>query len=280
MPAMTDDELALMNELLTSEMGLWFPDHKREILESRLGARIAELRLRSVLDYYVLLQQDAGNGRHEISALAEAVTNNESYFFRETYQFDVLFGNAAELKRGARGKVMRFLSAGCSSGEEPYTLNIYARENQYRMFGYDVAVDAFDISRARIEMCERGEYARSSLRGATAEQIEKYFLPIDDGYRLKPAFRKGVSFRIGNLLRDWSYGAVGTYDVIFCRNVLIYFSEEMIIAAADRFHRALREDGLLFLGHSESIIGLTRAFEPVRVGNGIAYRRNGAYRPR
>jgi chemotaxis protein methyltransferase CheR len=118
------------------------------------------------------------------------------------------------------------------------------------------------------------------LRGATAEQIEKYFLPIGDGYRLKPAFRKGVSFRIGNLLRDWSYGAVGTYDVIFCRNVLIYFSEEMIIAAADRFHRALREDGLLFLGHSESIIGLTRAFEPVRVGNGIAYRRNGAYRPR
>jgi len=280
MPAMTDDELALMNELLTSEMGLWFPDHKREILESRLGTRIAELRLRSVLDYYVLLQQDAGNGRHEISALAEAVTNNESYFFRETYQFDVLFGNVVELKRGARGNVMRFLSAGCSSGEEPYTLNIYARENQYRMFGYYVAIDAFDISRARIEMCERGQYARGALRGASAEQIEKYFLPIDDGYRLKPALRKGVSFRIGNLLRDESYGAAGTYDVIFCRNVLIYFPEEMIIAAADRFHRALREDGLLFLGHSESIIGLTRAFEPVRVGNIIAYRRNGAYRPR
>ena len=278
MPAavhMNDGELALLNELMTGELGLWFPDHKREILESRLGSRIAELRLRTFLDYYVILQHDAGNGRQEIAQLAELVTNNESYFFRETYQFESLFTDALdELKTATRGeRPIRILSAGCSSGEEPYTLNIFARENQYRMFGYDVAIDAFDISRQRIAMCESGAYGRGALRGLTSEQIEKYFLFSEDVYRLKPPFRKGVTFRVGNLLRDESYGPAATYDAIFCRNVLIYFPEETIIAACDRFHRALRDDGLLFLGHSESIIGLTRGFEPVRIGNSIAYRR-------
>ena len=272
---MNADELALLNELMTSELGLWFPDHKREILESRLGTRIAELRLRTFLDYYVLLQHDAGNGRQEIAQLAELVTNNESYFFRETYQFDALFADALdEMKDATRGeRPIRLLSAGCSSGEDPYTLNIFARENQYRMFGYDVAIDAFDISRSRIAMCESACYARAALRALTPEQIEKYFVPAGDGFRLKPPFRIGVNFRVGNLLRDETYGAAGTYDAIFCRNVLIYFPEETIIEAARRFHRALREGGLLFLGHSESIIGLTRFFEPVRIGNSIAYRR-------
>lgn len=272
---MTEDELALINELLIAELGLWFPSHKREILESRLDARIRELQLRTFLDYYVLLHHDAGNGRKEIDQLAELVTNNESYFFRETYQFEALFeGALGEMKEASRGeRPIRFLSAGCSSGEEPYTLNIFARENQYRMFGHDVAIDAFDVSRARIAMCERGEYTRAALRGLTPEQIQKYFANGGDVYRLKQPFRKGVSFRAGNLLREQTYGAPGTYDAIFCRNVLIYFPEETIVAATRQFHRALREDGLLFLGHSESIIGLTDAFEPVRVGSSIAYRR-------
>jgi len=211
-----------------------------------------------------------------MAQLAELVTNNESYFFRETYQFEALFTEALDELKSASGgeRPIRLLSAGCSSGEEPYTLNIFARENQYRMFGYDVAIDAFDVSRTRIAMCESGQYTRAAMRGLTSEQIDKYFLLFgDDVYRLKPPFRKGVTFRVGNLLRDETYGPAGTYDAIFCRNVLIYFPEETIVAAVSRFHRALRDDGLLFLGHSESIIGLTRHFEPVRVGKSIAYRR-------
>jgi chemotaxis protein methyltransferase CheR len=90
---------------------------------------------------------------------------------------------------------------------------------------------------------------------------------------VKPAYRRGVAFRVGNLLRDEAYGAAGSYDVIFCRNVLIYFPEEMILCALERFHRALRPGGLLFLGHSESIIGMSTPFEPARIGRCIAYRR-------
>jgi chemotaxis protein methyltransferase CheR len=274
-PPISDDELALLNELMAAELGIVFPDHKREILESRLRPRLEELRLRSFLDYYVLLQYDSGNGRQEISRLASLVTNNESYFFRETYQFDSLFGSAIdELKEAAaESRRIRILSAGCSSGEEAYTLNIFARENQYRMFGHDVTIDAFDVDSTRIAMASRAEYSRGSLRGAAEEQIAKYFTAAGENVRVKPLYRSGVSFRVGNLLRDETYGAPGAYDVVFCRNVLIYFAEEMIRCALERFHRALRPGGLLFLGHAESAIGISAAFEPERVGNCIAYRR-------
>jgi len=271
---MSNDELALLNELLSNELGLWFPEHKREILESRLKPRVQQLRLRTFLDYYVLLQADCCNGRHEVAQLAELVTNNESYFFRETYQFDALFADAVDELKEHAGEThrIRFLSAGCSSGEEPYTLNIYARENQFRMFGYDVDVDGVDVNPTRIAMAEAAAYGRSALRSATNEQLDRYFVAYDGGFRLKPAYHRGVSFRVGNLLRHETYGS-GGYDAIFCRNVLIYFTEETICAALECFRSALRRDGLLFLGHSESIIGLTPDFEPVRIGNCIAYRR-------
>ena len=269
-----DDELALLNEVLAGEFGIVFPEHKRDILESRLAPRLRQLRLRTFLDYWVVLQADRNNGRHEVSELASLVTNNESYFFRETYQFDALFdAGLEELKQHACGRAIRLLSAGCSSGEEPYTLNIFARENQYRMFGYDVTIDAFDVDAARVEMAMRAEYGHGALRGATEEQIAKYFVPAGDAFRVKPLYRGGVSFRVGNLLRDEAYGPSPFYDAIFCRNVLIYFSEEMIRLALARFYRALRPRGLLFLGHSESIIGLCDAFEPERIGSCIAYRR-------
>lgn len=279
-PSISDDELALLNELLTAELGIRFPEHKREILESRLKPRMQQLRLRSFLDYYVLLQHDAGNGRGEVNRLPELVTNNESYFFRETYQFDALFSAAVdELKAAAREtQQLRFLSAGCSSGEEPYTLNIHARENQYRMFGYDVRIDGVDVNAARIATAESGEFGRASMRGTSGEQIERYFSTASETFVLKPPYRKGVSFRVGNLLREETYGTAGSYDVIFCRNVLIYFSEESVGVMLERFHRALRPDGLLFLGHSESAIGVSRAFEPERIGDCIAYRRTASYR--
>ncbi len=271
---MSDDELALLNEVLAAELGIVFPPHKREILESRLRPRIEQLRLRSYLDYYVLLQHDSGNGRHEIGEVASLVTNNESYFFRETYQFDSIFDAAIEeLKASSIDSRIRFLSAGCSSGEEPYTLNIFVRENQYRMFDYDVAIDAFDVDAARIDIATRAEYGRGSLRGLEEEQVAKYFLPAGDAFRVKPLYRGGVFFRVGNLLRDEAYGVPGSYDVIFCRNVLIYFAEEMIRLALARFHRALRPGGLLLLGHAESVIGISAGFEPERLGNCIAYRR-------
>lgn len=272
---MSEEDLALFNELLSSELGLVFTEGKREILESRLRPRLAALRLRSFRDYYLNLLYSNGDGVAERRALARAITNNETYFFRESYQFDALFEHAiSDVKEhSARSGVIRMISAGCSSGEEPYTLNIHARENAYRTFGWTVEVDAFDVSDARVEAARQASYARSSLRAATPEQMQRYFHTSDGGYALKPHYRNGVRIRVGNVLDPSSYGMPGMTDVIFCRNVLIYFSESALRRAVSNFAEALRLGGLLFLGHSESIIGICPEFEPARFGNCIAYRR-------
>lgn len=275
-PCLGLEEHALFNEFLAERFGLFFPEHKREILESRVRPRIAALGLKSFMDYYLLLQFNP-NGGSELAHLARLVTNNESYFFRETHQFGALFEHGLDgLKENpALPGSLRFLCAGCSSGEEPYTLNIFARENQYRMWGFSVAIDAFDLDDSRIATATRAEYGPGSLRVTTEEQLDRYFLAGSgaETRRLKPAFRLGVAFRIGNILRPETYRPPVPYDVIFCRNVLIYFSEPTLRQAVDHFAACLRPGGLLFLGHSESIIGMSPRFEPVRLRNCIAYRR-------
>ena len=274
---LSDEELALLNELLSSEFGIVFGESRREILESRLRPRLAALRLRSFRDYHLHLLHANGNGVAERRELARAVTNNETYFFRESYQLDAFFEEGLETlkERTARPGVIRMISAGCSSGEEAYTLNIYARENAYRAFGWTFEIDGFDLSDARVRTACEAAYGYSSLRGLSPEQLQRYFQDDGDVHLLKPMYRTGVRVRLGNLLDPLAYGMPGSADVIFCRNVLIYFSEAALLRAVSNFAAALRPGGLLFLGHSESIIGLASQFEPVRLGACIAYRRIG-----
>ncbi len=271
---MSREEYRLFNEFLSDQFGLHFPEHKKELMESRLSGRLAELSLCRYMDYYMLLQY-SGNG--EIRRLASLVTNNETYFFRETHQFDALFQfGLDDLKVGtAVPDTLRFLCAGCSSGEEPYSLNIYGKENQYRMWGLGLEIDAFDIDETRLGMARTAEYGRGALRGVEEEKIHRYFTPAEklDTFSLKQIFRKGVAFHAGNILSYESYARAYPYDALFCRNVLIYFPESQVRAAISNFARCLRKGGLLFLGHSESIIGLSSEFEPVRLGNCIAYRK-------
>lgn len=275
-PAMTDEEFGLFNELMVERFGLHFPEHKKEILESRLAPRLKVLQLHRFMDYYILLKF-AGENPDEIERLASLVTNNESYFFRETHQFEALFAHALEdLKaRAVSPGVIRILCAGCSSGEEPYTLNIFAKENQYRMWGWTVEVSAFDLDSDRVVLAKKASYGEGSLRTLDEAKRSKYFNAHGpDRWGLKPMYQQGVTFRRGNILDLETYPHPLPYEVVFCRNVLIYFEEAALRQAVSNFARCLRSGGLLFLGHSESIIGLTGLFEPVRLGDGIAYSRN------
>lgn len=268
---LTLEELALFNELLSSRFGLYFPEHKREILESRLAPRVRANHLQRFLDYYLLLQVDL---YQELDALIRAVTNNESYFFRETAQFEALFDAAFEQLRtnGSFAGKLRVLSAGCSSGEEPYTLNIFAKNSL--LAPDSLQIDAVDIDTERLEMARSAIYRPTSLRILSDEQIRRYFVPINgDTHELRLPFRQGVSFRQGNILDLASLRKPFPYDVLFCRNVLIYFSELALKNAIRNFAELLRPGGLLFLGHSESIIGLTQTFQAERLGSCIAYRR-------
>jgi chemotaxis protein methyltransferase CheR len=271
---MTEEEFQLFNELLSDRYGLYFPQSKIEILEARLRPRLQYLKLRRFIDYYFLLQFNS-NGESEIFNVARLVTNNETYFFRETHQFETLFNYAVDdLKiRCGSAKTFRFLCAGCSSGEEPYTLNIYAKENQYRLLGYSIEIDAFDIDTDAIQFAKKAAYNSNSLRFTEREKIDRYFKKDDKHYILKDIFRGGIVFDFGNILKVDTYQKPLPYDVIFCRNVLIYFSESALRKAIENFARCLRPEGLLFLGHAESIIGISKCFETTRLGNSIIYKR-------
>ena len=276
-PSLSPDEFSLLNELLTDNFGIHFPGRKKDILESRLRPRLEAHGLSRFMDYYLMLQFGLNGTRcEEIEQLIGSVTNNETYFFREIHQFEALFGQTLDdLKKSSpfrRG--LRFLCAGCSSGEEAFTLNTYVRGNQYRLGAQPVTIDAFDLDRDKIKIALAAEYGERSLRSMNEEQIQRYFSVSTDGrYRLKPMYRNGVRFSTGNILHRSTIQVAGVYDVIFCRNVLIYFSDEALLKAAENFAYWLRPGGLLFLGHSESLLGKSDAYEAERLDNCIVYRR-------
>jgi chemotaxis protein methyltransferase CheR len=267
-----DEAYYLLNEFLEGRLGLHFPEHRRRILENRLQPRLRALSLDDFMDYYVLLEADADG---ELDLLSQAVTNNETYLFREREQLDVLFGEGLDVLRSGLAVPghLRILSAGCSSGEEAYTLNFYARE---RSQGLEVNVDAFDLDTQRLAIAKRAECRTRSLREMTADQTAKYLDTLDDDrYAVKPFYRRGVRFFHGNIIDRWTFRPAVPFDAVFCRNVLIYFSEASMRKAVRNFVDVLRPGGFLFLGHSESVIGMFPDLETIRLGRSIVYRKVG-----
>ncbi len=270
---LTLEELALFNELLSSRFGLVFPEHKREILESRLEPRLRANHVHRYIDYYLLLQYDL---QRELDPLTRAVTNNESYFFREAAQLEALQGQlVAELMAEGDAGKLRLLSAGCAAGEEPYSINIQVRTNCLGLQSKDFEIDAIDIDSERLEMARKGVYRPNALRTLNADQRARFFVAREaDEFELRDTFRYGIRFQNGNIV-DLSQFPARSFDIVFCRNVLIYFAEPALKLAIENFARLLRPGGLLFLGHSESIIGLTSLFQVERIEGCIAYRRTG-----
>jgi chemotaxis protein methyltransferase CheR len=271
--ALTSEELELFNQLLERQFGLVFAREKREILEARLRLRLTALGLESFKDYYLLLQASPDG---ELGQLANAVTNNETYFFREAYQFQALYQEAMPLL--ASGAVvpgtLRVLSAGCSSGEEAYSLRFCRWEFGGSAPAVETVINAFDIDPVRVDIARRGEYRTRSLREMTELQTRRYLLATGpEQYRVRPGYREGVSFACGNIVDVQTFERPLPYDVLFCRNTLIYFSQHAQRQAVENFAKVLRPNGLLFLGHAESIIGISDMFETVRLGACLAYRR-------
>ena len=270
---LNDEEFYLLNEVIEAKLGLCFPEHKRSILEARLRPRIQALHLSSFMDYYRLLQSKPDD---EVGELARLATNNETYFFRERGQFESLVSHAVALLEPslAHPGKFRVLCAGCSSGEEAFTLNFYFKDHPLQMKGLEPHIDAFDIDGDRVGIARRSTCRPRSLREMTDAQISKYLTDTgSDRHEVKSQYRAGVNFSLGNIIDVTTFQRPLPYDVVFCRNVLIYFSDAMLRRAIDNFSEVLRPRGLLFLGHSESIIGMTPRLETVRVAGSIVYKR-------
>ena len=235
---------------------------KHILVSNRLRKRILALRLNSYDEYYRYLT-DGKDREQEIALFIDAVSTNETYFFRETNHYSILETTIFP-DLFSRKKRIRIWSAGCSTGEEAYTLKIIFEQGKGRFYDGEVEIIATDISREVIEKAKLGWYRERSLRFVPPAALERYFVPADDGaYRVSNKIREGIEFLVHNLLKEQP--PVRRVDVIFCRNVMIYFNKPTQKRLVDEhFADVLDPKGYLCIGHSESLTGTSEKFRYLR----------------
>jgi len=266
-------DFKLLTDLIQERFGLTFNGVRLEILASRIRPRLRELHLATLRDYYQYLRFHPDR-EQEFTRLPAMVTNNETYFFRETHQFDLLVNHVIPERRPTlRARPLRILSAGCSSGEEPYSLAIALHNAGLPLAGVSWEIDACDLNPERIARAQEALYGESSLRACGEDARRRYFTQEGTDFRLKDKYRKGVRCFHTNLLAPNGTLGWAVYDVILCRNLLIYFSEEAFGGLISLFARSLVPGGYLFLGHSESLLDRKTAFVPAMLGGAVVYRK-------
>jgi chemotaxis protein methyltransferase CheR len=266
----------LLTDLIQSHFGLSFDGMRGEILQSRLRARLAPLHLESLREYYLYLRFHPGR-EEELGRLASIITNNETYFFRETNQFEILVRHVLPpLKPGLRERPFKILCAGCSSGEEAYSMVIAFQNAGLELAGITWEIDAHDVDPERIARGREAVYDQNSLRACDPATQQRYFTPSGGRYQLKERYRKGVRFFQTNLASPNGALGWGLFDAILCRNMLIYFGEPAFGNVIDLFARSLRPGGYLLLGHSESLLDRKTPFVPELLEGAVVYRKAAA----
>jgi chemotaxis protein methyltransferase CheR len=273
MTQLTEEEWKLLSDLISSHFGLVFPAARRGLLESRLRARLERLHLASFGEYYRFLVFHPER-YNELGELPSLITNNETYFFREAHQFRLLTATVApELAPRLRHRPLRILSAGCSSGDEAYSIVISLQEAGLDHGGAAWEIDACDLNPQRLAQAKEGVYEPGSLRACDEVMRRAYFDQQGGRFLLRRRHRAGTRFFERNLAAPDLGFPNAPYDVIFCRNVLIYFSEAAFDRLITRFHASLADHGYLFLGHAESLIGRRDDWKPVRLQGSIIYQK-------
>lgn len=273
MSSVDEADWKLLTDFIQTRYGLLFDGVRREILDSRLRPRLRELRLESLREYYLYLRFHPDR-EAEIGRLASLITNNETYFFRETHQFDILIRHVLPpLKPTLKKRPLKILCAGCSSGEEAYSLVIALQNAGLEMAGISWEIDAHDVNPERIARGRQAVYEQSSLRACDPETRRRYFTLLAGRYQLKERYREGVRFFETNLAAPHRTPSWGVFDVILCRNMLIYFGEPAFGNVIDLFARSLRPGGYLLLGHSESLLDRKTPFVPELLEGAVVYRK-------
>jgi chemotaxis protein methyltransferase CheR len=250
--------------------GIVLSEKKRAFIQGRLGRRLRVLGLSDFAAYCRLLEGPAG--ADERGNLINAVTTNHTSFFREPHHFDYLsktvLPSVVGAERGGSGR-LRIWSAGCSTGEEPYTIAITLREQHSLLRGWDVKILATDLDTNVVSRAAAGIYDAERMATIPKSLRMKYFTDLDDGSaEVTDELSSMITFAPLNLLKDWPMK--GPFDVIFCRNVVIYFDKPTQRRLFDRYAELLKPGGRMFIGHSESLMNVTDRFELV---GRTAYRR-------
>jgi len=276
---LTEEEFRLLREFIHERYGLFFDEGQRSSLRSRLEGRLAGLCLRSFEDYYHYLRFGPQRAE-ELDRMISHLTNNETYFFRESPQLQVfsdpILKALKERKTRTGDRALRILSAGCSTGEEAHTLAMIVHDSGQFFWNWDVQVFGLDVDAAAVEKARRAVYFHNSFRSVSPAVMERHFVRQGTGEQVKEGIRKLAHFRQGNLMEPASYEGMAPLDAVFCRNVLIYFSDASTLKVVRLFHEALAPGGYLFLGHAESLSRITDLFTPIRFQGAIVYQKAAA----
>jgi len=290
MPALTEAELKLLQALVYQECGMHFDERRTHFLEDRLQRRLKECQLDSFYSYYRLLISQ--QGRQELSLLLENLTVNETSFFRNKAQLDLFQRDVLEdllhRKQSRRDYSLRIWSAGCSTGQEPYTLAMLVADALAYYYlrnplpfeaplpkplipnPWKVEILASDISYSVLRAAQHGSYSDHQMSTVDYSYRLRYFDRMGDRYVVKKSVKELVHFDFHNLKTEY---LPQRNDIIFCRNVMMYFDEAEQKRLVEKFYRCLNPNGFLFVGHAESLLGLTDHFQMVHRNSGTAYQR-------
>ena len=274
MPDISTEQLQKLIPQIYQKLGLHFDEKKIYFLKTRVAKRMAALRIESARDYVFMISYADPEGR-EMQALANLITTNETYMFRE---YDQLQGFAnyclpevLSAKQDRGDKTLRIWCAGCSSGEEAYTLAMILQEVFPQSQSWDCKIVATDIDENMLRKVAAARYEQRSVNDVPQEYKDKYLVAEGEGYVVRRRTAALVEPRHLNLNDRMALRAMRGFDFIFCRNVLIYFDDLSRKSVVDHFYNALNPGGYIFLGHSESIGRVTTAFKLRRFENHLVY---------
>ena len=276
---LTGDHFKLFRDYIHEQSGIFLDDYKSEALRTAL---ITLMRQRDIFDYdeYYLVLTGKSKGEEEFKRLLDLVTVNETCFFRNPGQFEALrqivLPDILRVKEETGDRTLRVWSAGCSTGEEPYSLAMTLLETLPHPDDWRIDILATDVSARVLSEAQKGCYKKRTLRETPVYYLRKYFKKVgDETYCIDSRVREMVNFSYHNLVTE-RYPALvlGGWDMIFCRNVTIYFQMDSVRKVMNNFYTALRDGGYLFIGHAESLYKINDEFIPMRLGNAYVYKKD------
>jgi len=274
---LSDSEYKEWQKFIYDKTGIYFQDNKKYLLESRLQKRIDFLKLKSFKGYLDFLSSNP-RGKFELRELFEVITINETFFFRNQPQLDAVAGTIVpeilnDPKNSSKRKI-KIWSAASSSGEEPYSMAMILDDlikPKYPSLSFEII--GTDINYAVIETARKGIYKEYAIRNTPRYYLRKYFKEQNGTYLLSDQVKRMVSFKILNLSDDIAMKQMRGFDIIFCANVLIYFDQASKISVINHLYDALNPGGYLFVGYSETLHGLSKAFKLVSFPKTIGYKK-------
>ena len=276
--ALSQADFDVFRRYIESHTGIYLDDNKRKSLQISLEARMNALDIPTYSAYYAHIT-DGLQGKREFDELLNLIVIKETFFFRDERQLQVLIKNILpELIVRKKGKEIKIWSAGCATGEEPYSLAISMLEN-FSPANVNVSIYATDINPNTIKQAKDGIYTKSSMRAMDKAMTSKYFIQKNGRYYLHDAVKRLVKFDTVNLIEPYSFAGSGGFDVIFCKNVIIYFRLETMRNIIHGFYELLKDGGCLFIGHSESLWQISNEFTLEEISGVFFYRKTGNTKP-